>query len=206
MKLEVYTVSDLPVVVIDDFYNTSALKKVWSEILFLSSGDKLKDPEDTGSAFDNDSNGKLLKKKNKGAFLDEVYFKREFSDILEENKKMWSGEFIDALIEVHPFFRYLTVITRDHTLLSYYEDSDYYAAHKDEAIISVCNWFYKGEKEFSGGSLTFDNKLTIDCKHNRSVIFPSILFHEVDPVILPQEKKNSGLGRYTLTQLLTQQS
>ena len=206
MKLEVYTVSDLPVVVIDDFYNTSALKKVWSEILFLSSGDKLKDPEDTGSAFDNDSNGKLLKKKNKGAFLDDIYNKREFSDILFENRKLWDKDLIDALIEVHPFFRYLTVITRDHTLLSYYEDSDYYAAHKDEAIISVCNWFYKGEKAFSGGSLTFDNKLTIECKHNRAVLFPSILFHEVDPITLPDAKKNDGFGRYTITQLLTQQS
>ena len=206
MKINTHIVSDLPVVVIDDYYDENAVEKIWNEICFLSSGDKLLDPSKTGSATDtSDPSQKRLKKKNKGIFLDEVYINREVSDILIENRKTFSEPVVNKLIEIHPIFRYFRVCNIDFSLLSYYENSDYYEPHMDEAFVSVCSWFYKRPKKFEGGSLIFENKLHVDCEFNRTVIFPSVLEHAVDPIKLDEEYKNKNFGRYTITQLLSRQ-
>lgn len=207
MNIKTHDVLSLPVVVIDDFYDEDAVEKIWNEICFLSNDDKLLDPSKTGSAWDDiDESEKRLKKKNKGIFLDEVYRQREVSNILIENRKVFSDVVVDKLVEIHPIFRYFRICNSDHTLLSYYENSDYYEPHFDSAFISICSWFYKRPKKFEGGSLSFENGLSVDCKFNRTTIFPSILNHAVDEIIIDEENKNKNLGRYTITQLLSRTS
>jgi len=202
MHTEIFEVDKLPVAVIDDFYDKEAEKKIWNEILFLSSGDKMHDPGDTGTAFDLDEHGnQIWAKKNKGLFLDEIYLDRNISDILRENRKIFDPEIHNHLIDYNPIFRHLTNVNKDCTLLSYYEDSDYYNPHVDDAAVTIISWFFKHPKQFTGGSLVFENKLDIECVYNRTVIFPSILKHAVTPVSIDEQYKNKNYGRYTLTQL-----
>jgi hypothetical protein len=195
-----HTINSLPVVIIDNYYSDSAAKEIWKELEFYSTGNKFLEPSETGGAKDKDR--KLLKQ-NSGIFLDSVYNDRQVSNILRENRKIWEPEMIDKLTKIHTFFRYLTARNVDNTLISYYENSDYYLPHMDAATITVLSWFYKKPKNFSGGSLNIENELTIDCEYNRTVIFPSILYHSVDTVTIDNKYKNKNFGRYTITQFIT---
>jgi Rps23 Pro-64 3,4-dihydroxylase Tpa1-like proline 4-hydroxylase len=195
-----YTINSLPVVVIDNYYSDQAAEEIWKELEFYSRGDKLLEPSKTGAAT---NKNKESLKKNGGLFLDEVYADRNVSNILTENRKLWESESIDKLTKIHTFFRYLSQCNRDTTLVSYYEDSDYYLPHLDTAVVTLVSWFYKKPKKFSGGSLTFEKELTIDCEYNRTVIFPSILSHAVDTVLIDEDYRNKNYGRYTITQLIS---
>jgi hypothetical protein len=195
-----YTINSLPVVVIDNYYSDRAAEEIWKELEFYSTGNKFLDPTKTGTATNKD---KEPLKQNGGLFLDEVYADRQVSNILRENRKLWEPELIDKLTKIHTFFRYLSQCNRDTTLVSYYENSDYYLPHVDTATVTIVSWFYKKPKKFSGGSLTIEKELTIDCEYNRTVIFPSILYHAVDTVLIDEDYRNKNFGRYTITQLIS---
>lgn len=204
MQIENYLVNSLPVVVIDDFYDSEAIKKIWHEIQFYSLGNPWLDPSNTGSATSVQSDGtQQYLKKNKGLFLDEIYLNRDISQILIENRKIFSLHITKKLIDINVIFKHITNCTRDCTLLSYYEDSDYYKPHTDSAAITVVSWFYNSPKKFQGGELIFENDLSIACEFNRTVVFPSILMHAVSPISMQEFDRMKNFGRYTITQLLS---
>ena len=65
---------------------------------------------------------------------------------------------------------------------------------------SVLIWFYRKPKRFAGGDLIFtDLNETVKCKHNRMILFPSYYYHKVNKVIMKEQYKNKGLGRFCLT-------
>lgn len=204
MKIETAYVSGLPVVVIDDYYDDQAVEKIWREIEFYSSQNNLKTPEHTGSATSVSSDGSVsFLKQNKGIYLDQIYLDRNFSCILTENRKTFSQSVIQKLVDIHIIFKYLQNVNKDCTLLSYYENSDYYKPHTDNSVITIVSWFYKEPKNFQGGVLQIENQLEIQCLFNRTVIFPSMLHHAVTPVTIADEHLGKNFGRYTLTQLVS---
>ena len=191
--------SDLPIAIIDDFYTKEECDLIWQELCFLNSSQfKLVEPENTGTAKNLD--GEILKK-NKGIFLDSVYYLRNFSNILTLNRKVFSLE--PSLSKQSYFFKYLKESNQDTTLIQYYENSDYYKSHHDNCLITAISWFYQNPKLFSGGDLIFTDDIKVECKHNRLVIFPSIINHEVQQVTLDQNFLNQNLGRYSITQFIT---
>ena len=144
MKIETAYVLGLPVVVIDDYYDDQAVEKIWREIEFYSSQDNLKTPEHTGGATSISSDGSIeFLKQNKGIYLDQIYLDRKISCILTENRKTFSQPIIQQLVDIHVIFRYLQNVNKDCTLLSYYENSDYYKPHTDCSVITILSWFYK---------------------------------------------------------------
>jgi Rps23 Pro-64 3,4-dihydroxylase Tpa1-like proline 4-hydroxylase len=61
-------------------------------------------------------------------------------------------------------------------------------------------WFFREPKQFTGGGLTFtEPNYKINLKHNRMVMFPSYMMHEVEPVKFDKQPKDMGYGRYTIT-------
>jgi hypothetical protein len=206
MIFNYYEINKFPVVVIDEFYDLEASEKIWDEMCFLNNDSRkmLGDPESTGSAYDLDSNGNpIFLKQLKALYLDDVYQgNRTISNILLENRKIFSPEVVDKLIELHPFFKYLSLANHDTTILNYYENSDHYLPHVDLSIITALTWFYKKPKAFLGGELVIENELTVDCNYNRMVIFPSMLRHEVKPVTLHREFLNQNYGRFSISQLI----
>lgn len=205
MNIKTHDVIGFPVVVIDNFYSAESCGKIWQELCFLNSdGRKLKLPEDTGGAVqaDNDTNDVISLKKNKGLRLEDAYNDRIISNIFHENRKIFDSEIVKSLESINPIFRYLSLSNSDVTIMHYYEDSDYYLPHRDGAAITSVSWFYQNPKSFEGGSLIFENGLTIDCEYNRMVIFPSFLEHSVDPIKMLHDKQGNNYGRYSLTHMI----
>jgi len=201
LQFKFYDVDKLPVAVIDGFYTEDELELIWHELLFINSPEKLKNPEQTGTARDPDSGEE--KKKNKGIFLDNIYSDRNISDILTLNRKIFSEEVTNTLIDYHKFFKYVMSSNGDTTLVSYYEDSDYYKSHADAALVTAITWFYQEPKKFVGGDLILEKDTKIDCINNRCIFFPSILNHEVDEISMEDLYKDKGLGRYAVSQFLS---
>ena len=188
--------AEFPIVVYDNLYNDDEIQYICRELDFLES--RLDTPEDTGSAKTID--GKILKG-NSGIWLDNFFIDRTKSDILKVNRKPFNILNEQCRnFEKDWWFKY-TYVKEDYTLLSYYENSDYYSKHNDEAHITILTWFHRTPKSFSGGNLTFDDyDLTIECSHNRMVAFPSIIFHSVDKVIMEDKDIGKGIGRWCMSQ------
>lgn len=201
MKIAFYTVCELPVAVIDEYYDNRACDRIWQELCFLNNDQgKFFNPSETGSALDPITGIPL--KRNRGIDLERVYADQLISNILRENKKLFRDELTDQLMEHHAFFRYLRGNPENSTLVQYYENGDHYKKHTDGAVITAITFFYQGPKSFSGGGLIFEDKLQVECGYNRTVIFPSILFHAVEPVSIDSVLLGQNFGRYSITQFV----
>jgi|LakMenE01Jun11ns_1017448.scaffolds.fasta_scaffold9731865_2 Rps23 Pro-64 3,4-dihydroxylase Tpa1-like proline 4-hydroxylase len=185
--------------VIDDFYTEDEQINIWKELDFLTYDRKLMPPEETGTAHDQ-TTGEALKK-NSALFLDRLYARRELSNILNINRKLFSQEIIDEFNGMDNCFKYIHHTNYDATLISYYEEKDYYKAHTDSSILTYLYWCHKEPKKFEGGDLILpelDEGITY--KNNRLVIFPSWRLHEVTPIKMIEEvEPYSGYGRYCIT-------
>lgn len=189
----------LPIAVIDDFYNEKELSLLWLELNFLTSANKLNPPKETCSATD-DNNNQL--KSNYGVFLEDIYQDRKFSDILTLNRKMFSSDINKSLVSIAPEFKYIQSINYDVTLLSYYENNDFYKGHRDKSVISYVYWCNKEPKQFTGGDLHFEElDATVGYKNNRLVVFPSHYIHVVSNVEMQEKDVNnfSTFGRYSMS-------
>ena len=211
-----------PYIIIDNFYNKNELDLIWKELDFLLDGDKFDGALSTNTAT---NNGKLASNK-KGLFLDLVYPNRKISNILTCNRKLYTN--LRSICNSHEswFFRYING-NYDHTILSYYEDEDYYDAHSDQAIMTSLTWLYKEPKKYEGGDLYFKDNIKnfseyseyystksseekssssylqkIEVKNNRMLIFPSMIPHQVDNVKMDSEYKDKGLGRFCIANLM----
>ena len=168
----------LPYLYIEDIFSEEELPLIYRELEFLQP--KLLNPEKTGTA--RADNGAPAKK-NKGIFLDELYSIRKFSDILTVNRKFFTYDVINALEQCCPGYGLLKSSNLDSTLISYYEDSDYYEPHTDSASITIVSWFFKNPKNFIGGDFIFsDYNIKTVPKNNSAVIFFSCFKHEVTPI------------------------
>jgi len=207
MIFSYHEVNKLPIAVIDNLYNKSSADKIMQELMFLNNDPaKLKHPQDTGSAWVADQSfpdGKKYLKNNTAISLDSIYADRSISNILSENRKLFSNEIIQELTSYHILFRYLKSINRDATLVSYYENGDFYLPHVDDCTLTAITWFYKSPKAFIGGDLVIENQLTIDCFSNRCVIFPSILMHSVNEIQIDQNYAGNNCGRFAISQFMS---
>ena len=188
-KFQFFT-EPVPHCIIKNYYTPAELQLLWAELDFLKG--KLSPPDQTGTAVGPDGKPK---KKNKGAFIDDLYTKRELSNILQLNRKIGKPEINGKILGQNWFYNYLKPCDRlkDRTLVSYYEDGDYYEPHTDSAMVTVISYHWKEPKSFEGGDLYFGN-YKVPIENNCLLIFPSCTEHEV--------KRVSGHGRYAITQFL----
>jgi Rps23 Pro-64 3,4-dihydroxylase Tpa1-like proline 4-hydroxylase len=205
LEIGIIEVNQLKALVIDNWFNEEQYKNVLEECLFLCRDEVLLPPDKSGSAKHKDG---TLKKKNKAVFLDALYNNSKISHIYTESCSiLFNDDFMDHCESIHPFFRHLRRSTQDSMLLSYYEESDYYENHTDQASITTVCWVYQEPKAFKGGDLSLvdsntKQKFTIECKPNRIVIFPSITEHGVSQIKMDQKDLNQKRGRFTLSHFI----
>ena len=185
-----------PYFIVDDVFDSKEMDLIWEELDFYS--DKMQDPEETGSARDNDDN---LIKSSKGLFIDNLYNGREISNILTVNRKIFN---IDLTQHPSWFFKNIApTLDYESNMVSYYENSDYYAPHRDRNDVTILCWIYREPKKFEGGDLYFpayDSGLRV--KNNRVVIFPGFIEHGVFPVEMEKTDDDKKWGRYCITSFL----
>jgi len=171
-----YVTDPFPYTLIDDFYDQKELDGIWQELDFYSYPEKLDPSDKTFPALD--MHGNALKKNN-GLQLDELYRdKRIISNILSINRKILK---LPVIKDNPSWFFHEMYADLDFTLLSYYENGDYYKPHQDSGLVTILTWLHKGEeKKFSGGNFHFtDYDIEIEVKNNRVIIFPSMIWHAV---------------------------
>ena len=175
------------------------MTSIFNELKFLSSIDRFKDPTDPDGPGTAMSNGVVLKS-GKGMHLDVVYKDRSESDILKVNRKLFSKETTTLLESYHSFFRYVRRSNADNTKLHYYTNGDYYKSHVDDCVVTAISFFNIEPKGYRGGDLVLEHRLKIPCLNNSLVVFPSIMWHEVTPIVMYDFSPN--MGRYSMTQFL----
>jgi hypothetical protein len=199
----IYYESPVPHIIIEDYYSAEELNNVWKELDFLTSVETLMPPSKTASATDKEG---FFSKKNSGVFLDVLFSNnRESSYILKYGRKMFSPEMRDTVSPMHFVFNYLNTARVDHTLVSYYQNSDYYLPHWDISTLSTCTWLFKEPKKFNGGDFNFsDYNYKIQIKNNMTVLFPSTISHSVDEITMidSNDIPFSGNGRYVISNFI----
>ena len=144
-------------------------------------------------------------KKNVQINLDKLYETRKTSNILNVMDKIYDdSELINNLKIASWFYEVWGYTNTDNTFVAYYEDSDYYKAHRDIAVISLMYWLWEEPKSFTGGNIHLtDYDIEIPLERNQLMVMPSSLKHAVDSVkMIKQTDKLSGMGRYCVVRFL----
>lgn len=178
-------------IVIDDFFPLDEHGKFLSECesVIKKSSDVDK------SALDDDGN---VLRKGHCCFLDRLFLDRSESYILSNFRKyLYSEKISSTIFDIDTMLQYWTLTNSDWSMVSYYENSDYYKPHKDMSLFTSLIWLNKDPQEFTGGDLTFTtHQHTIEYKNNRCVIFPSVTTHEVSEIKM---KEGGSNGRYCIS-------
>jgi len=188
-----------PHAVIEEFYTEQELALIFRELEFLTTPQKM-DKRPSTATF----NGAPLSE-SVGVGLDEIYSKREISDILTINRKVFDVNLLSAFASLHPLMTGILRCDRDGTLIRYYENNQKYDGHFDKPRFTIASYFYKEPKAFDGGDLHFDDfDYTIPIKNNMVVVFMgSALKHSSTEVTMKAGfPEFSGMGKYSMMQFL----
>jgi Rps23 Pro-64 3,4-dihydroxylase Tpa1-like proline 4-hydroxylase len=181
-------------------YTDEELGLIWQELDFLTHSSKLEDPSVYLGA--KDSLGNYLTNA-KALRLETVYQKREYSNILNVNRKLFREGFTQLFSELSPDLKFIPLVNTDTTKIRYYQNGEYYNPHTDHlhAALSI-SYFYREPKQFSGGELFFPpHDYEFDCLHNSMIMFPGYVEHGVK-MVETGENPYSGNSRYCMTQFL----
>jgi len=193
-----------PHAIIRNFYNKEELSLIWRELDFYTSPSKLVDAMSLLGAMDPKT--LLPLPKHYGIDLDRVHAsKREISDILTLNRKIFDPSITNTLLQLSPLIWDLKQINADFTKIKYYEDGEYYKSHTDRARFTFLTYLYKEPKSFIGGDLYFKEfNYTIPIQNNTVVFFKGCIEHESTDIKMTDHinEKFSGYGKYTITQFL----
>lgn len=196
IELEYFT-DPFPYFTINNFFTQEEVGEVWKELDFITNTRVLNAPEVTGSAVDRAGNPL---KSNKGAWLENIYTDHTTSSIIVHTNKLFDPVLTDMMSKCHWFYKHVGLRITENTLVSYYENGDYYKPHHDIASVSALIHMYKEPKRFDGGDLIFtEYNLRLPPVNNRCVIFPSVMSHMVTDVNMTN---NLGWGRYTITKFI----
>jgi hypothetical protein len=200
MKVECIKHPVFPYIIVDNWYSPEEEKNIWKELDFLTSHkENLTRAEDDNTLVARHPDGNP-KGKHFRIYPERIFTGRNYSSILKYNNKLIFEKFAEFVKSAIPQGVHWSSTNEDSTLISYYENNDYYDPHWDSATTTVLRWFFKEPKKFKGGDLTFTQSgETVKCKHNRMILFPGYYLHKVSPIQLNQKHINQGLGRYTLT-------
>ena len=202
IDFNVEIINQAPVIWSDNFFSPKEIKIMQDESNKLRLLGLVND--NTGSA--KNEKGEELSKNN-SVFLEKLYASElRLSDTINiTRERLFDKNLFDYLVSIHHSFYSISGLKIESgmlSLLSYYDNSQYYKAHRDSCFITVLTWFYENPKAFEGGDFIIENDFKIECKHGRTVFMPGYFLHEVTPVKMPEDKKAKGLGRYSITNFM----
>ena len=189
-----------PFIVVDNWYNPGEEKAVWKELDFLCASPRgnIDRAENTIVARDKDGSSKS---KAFRFYMENFYQQRNLSPILNCTYKQLTFEFNNIINECKPYSRSYLSSNFDSSMVSYYEDNDYYKPHHDTFSFTCLIWMVREPRKFTGGDFILNEPdIEIKLKNNRMVLFPCSYLHEVTPINFTEKvPEEMGWGRFTLT-------
>ncbi len=185
----------IPYMLIKNYFNDNDMKSLLSELRFLTPKMTYQEPKNMPDGT----------KQNNQINLDDFYVNRESSNILNTMNKIYKDEELKKnLRDISWFYNIWNYTNIDNTFVAYYENTDYYKAHRDISIISIMYWIWEEPKSFTGGNIHLtDYDIEIPLERNQMMIMPSSTYHAVDPIkMIKQADKLSGKGRYCIVRFL----
>ncbi len=185
----------IPYMLIKNYFNDNDMKSLLSELRFLTPKMTYQEPKNMPDGT----------KQNNQINLDDFYVNRESSNILNTINKIYNDEELKKnLRDISWFYNIWNYTNIDNTFVAYYENTDYYKAHRDISIISIMYWIWEEPKSFTGGNIHLtDYDIEIPLERNQMMIMPSSTYHAVDPIkMIKQADKLSGKGRYCIVRFL----
>lgn len=179
MKFEFYE-SPVPHCIIREYYTPDIQNAIMKELEAIKPA--LRNPRETGGAINFLGQNK---KSNRGLFIDNPQ-----SVIIRAGRKLFD-EVTWELKKNNWVYSYLEIVNRDSTLVSYYEDGDYYETHRDKSLLTAIYYTWNEPKPFEGGDISLAG-IRIPIENNSMLVFPSCVEHSVSKV--------KGSGRWAITQ------
>lgn len=189
-----------PVLCIDNFLPEEDAQKILQECIDLK---KIYMP---ATVFDGPSATKIDKnyRNNEVVHLDDVFRgSPRRSDILRILKeKIWTEDCKALWHDGYHIFDIVNYSTHQEAVISRYGDGAFYKKHRDTRrdhityrLVTLVYYVNRLPEEFTGGALVLwheQESLRLEPKHNRAVIFPSFVFHEVEKVGMTSEEWDQG--------------
>lgn len=128
------------------------------------------------------------------------------------NRQLNTAECNKLWHEGYTLFDTINYRTWNESVLSRYGNCNFYGRHRDtmknpersgditRRLVTLVLYFNTEPEVFTGGEISFyegEKSMTVKPKHNRAVVFPSYMFHEVAKVSLPDDAPFSA-GRFSL--------
>ena len=195
------SINNFPALIVDDWYNAEEEQCVWKELNFYTNKRTLLRSEQDITTATNKEGESLVKSFR--IYPDLIYNPqyRNQSNICYYTEKFRKKEFHSLVSESFgPIYRMFQNTNSEKTLISYYENKDYYNEHCDIFAFTLLIWFYRQPKKYKGGDLVLtESNCTVENIHNRLIMFPSYYLHKVTPVDFKNSTEEIGFGRYTIT-------
>lgn len=190
----------VPVLCIDDFLAEEEAQQVLQECIDLK---KVYMP---ATVFDGPTATKIDKsyRDNEVVYLNEIFRGAPGrSDILRIIKrKIWTEECKTLWNDGYYIFDTINYSTWQEAVISRYGDGAFYKKHRDTRwdhityrLVTLVYYVNQMPEEFTGGTLVLWDKkesARLEPKHNRAVVFPSFLFHEVEKVDMATREWEQG--------------
>jgi hypothetical protein len=175
MKVEYIQKGALNYALVSEVYTEKEMVKIKQEIVALRAKSR---KNSTGPA--KDPHGRSLNFAD-SLWVDEHYEDRNKSSILTLNRKLFTSDIAEQLLEQNSLYAHIRHCDSDFTLLNYYVNGTQYKAHRDSSIFTAITFFSIGD--FEGGELEFvDYGVVIPPVENTMVIFAGCIKHEARPV------------------------
>ena len=185
----------IPYLIVKNYFSEDDMALMLKELKFLTPKMTYSPPKDMPDGT----------KQNNQISLDSLYKERQTSDILHTLDKIYDDKkLIKTLNDMSWFYKVWGYTNLDNSFVAYYENTDYYKAHRDIAVISIMYWLWEEPKSFTGGNVHLtDYDIEIPLERNQLMIMPSSTNHAVDPIkMIDNNKKLSGMGRYCIVRFL----
>lgn len=141
---------------------------------------------------------------NEVVYLDQVFRgSPDRSDILRVLKqRIWTEECKALWHDGYHIFDIINYSTIQEAVVSRYGDGDFYKKHRDTRrdhityrLVTLVYYVNQVPEEFSGGELVLwhdQESVRVEPKHNRAVVFPSFVFHEVEQTKMAGDEWDQG--------------
>ena len=189
-----------PLICIDDFLGNEDADKILQECI------ELKQQYERGEIFDKHGTKKvdLELRANDVIYIDDIFRKSPGrSNIISILRvKISTGQCRAIWSEGYFLFDTINYSNRFDFVVSRYGTGDFYGKHRDTGvtkirhpIVTLVYYVNREQGQFSGGALQLwngDESIKFQPRHNRVVVFPSSLVHEVEPVKSSSDRWEDG--------------